>query len=128
MSDASTTVTTGTTAVTSAISTIQSDLAAVQNALNALISAGSQFIVADLNLAIADAQAQGNNAAVLCWQTILKLNFGPIPTGAGLAYFKQRYLDAAAQYVAVNQNCAAIAPLFVKAYNYFIQEATGLDI
>jgi hypothetical protein len=109
---------------------VQTVLAQIQSVLDQFINAGEQFVSADLNLAIADAKAQTppNTAAVTCWQTIETLNFQPIPQGAGLAYFKQRYLDAAAQYVALNQNCSAIAPLFVKAYDAFIQQASGLSL
>lgn len=106
----------------------QAVVAQVQTVLNDLISAGEQFVQTDLNLALADAKAQGNTSAAACWTDLLALNFAPIPTGAGLAYFKQRLLDAEAVYVKVNQDCAHPAPLFVKAYNAFINQANQLQL
>ena len=107
---------------------VQAIMTQITDALNGVINFGAQFGQTDLNLAIADAKAQGNTAAAACWQTIETLNLPPIPTGAGLAYFKQRYLDASSQYVAVNNNCNAVAPLFVKLYNQFVQLMTSQNL
>lgn len=103
-------------------------VSAVQGSLNGLISAMAGIVTVDLNLAIADATAQGDTQAAACWKALEALNLQPIPTGAGLAYLKQRLLDAEAQYATINQNCNGPAPLVTKAYDNFVAQAQALNL
>lgn len=115
-------------AQTAVTTQVQAVISQVQTALNAFVNFGGQLVATDLNLAITDANANGNTVAATCWSTILKVTIVPIPTGAGIAWYKQRYLDLSAQYVNVNQSCATVAPLYVKLFNQFIQEAQSLNL
>lgn len=119
---------TTTTAASSALTSVETTIQNMQNAMNGLINFGSTLLTADLNDAIADAQANGNSTAVTCWQTIEKVQLVQIPSGAGIAYYKQRYLDLAAQYVTINQDCATVAPAYVKLFDQFIQQAQALNL
>lgn len=100
----------------------------IQTAINDVINVGANLVTVDLNLAIADAQAQNNTTAAACWTTIKSLNFTALPTGAGLAYLKQRLLDFAAQYTAMNNNCQATAPALLKLYNNAVMQLNQFPI
>lgn len=106
---------------------------AVQNiysALNNIIGFVGGLVQADLNAAIADAQAQTppNAAAIACWSSIAKIPQTSIPTGAGLAYLKQRFLDLQSLYQPLNLNCGSVAPLFLKQYNQFMALAAAQNL
>lgn len=102
----------------------------IYTALNSIVGFVGGFVQADLNAAIADAQIQTppNTQAVACWQAISKIPVTSIPSGAGLAYLKQRYLDLQGLYVPLNSNCGSIAPLFLKAYNQFMSLAASQNL
>lgn len=107
---------------------IQAVIAQVQNTLNGFINFGQNLVKTDLDLATAQANATGNTVAAKCWQTIEQVQLVPIPNGAGIAWFKQRYLDLAAQYVNVNQSCSTVAPAYVRLYNQVIQQMQALNL
>lgn len=98
--------------------------------LNVVFGFVGGFLSADLNAAIADAQAQTppNTQAVACWQAIGKIPVSSIPTGAGLAYLKQRFLDLQSLYMPLNLNCGSVAPLFLKEYNQFMSLAAAQNL
>jgi hypothetical protein len=102
----------------------------VYAALNSIVGFAGGFVQADLNAAIADAQAQvpPNAQAVSCWQAIAKIPVTAIPTGAGLAYLKQKFLDLQSLYMPLNLNCGSVAPLFLKEYNQFMSMAASQNL
>jgi hypothetical protein len=102
----------------------------VYAALNSIVGFAGGFVQADLNAAIADAQAQTppNAQAVSCWQAIAKIPVTAIPTGAGLAYLKQKFLDLQSLYMPLNLNCGSVAPLFLKEYNQFMSMAASQNL
>lgn len=99
-------------------------------ALNTIIGFVGGFVQADLQAAIADAQAQTppNTQAAACWQAIAKIPVTTIPTGAGLAFLKQKFIDLQMLYVPLNTNCGSIAPLFLKGYNQFMSLAASQNL
>lgn len=117
-------------AQTPAPSPVLSALTPIYASLNSIIGFASGFITADINAAIADAQTQTppNAQAIACWSAIGKIPVGTIPTGAGLAYVKQRFLDLQSLYMPLNLNCGSVAPLFLKEYNQFMSMAASQNL
>lgn len=101
--------------------------AQIYSSLNVIIGFAGGIVVADLNAAIADAQAQvpPNAQAIACWTAIGKIPVTSIPTGAGAAYIKQKFLDLQSLYMPLNLNCGSVAPLFLKEYNQFMSLAAS---
>lgn len=102
----------------------------IYTVLNNILGFAGGFVQADLNAAIADAQAQTppNTQAVSCWQAIAKIPPTAIPAGAALAYLKQRFLDLQGLYMPLNLNCGSVAPLFLKEYNQFMSLAAAQNL
>lgn len=118
------------TATSPASSQLTAAQAQIYSALNTVIGFVGGFIQADLNAAIADAQAQSppNTQAIACWQAIAKIPVTSVPNGAGLAYLKQRFLDLQGLYMPLNLNCGSVAPLFLKQYNQFMSLAASQNL
>lgn len=115
-------------------STVPAQLSAAEaqlySALNTIVGFVGGFVQADLNAAIADAQSQTppNAQATACWKAIAQIPVTTIPTGAGLAYLKQRFLDLQGLYTPLNSNCGSVAPLFLKGYNQFMSLAASQNL